>query len=248
VIGASSGATMTYSNVTQEQLAFIMAGVRPWLSLIETTLKDDPDFYPPDVFGEFLIEDGLRADPMTEAVILEKAGGGPYLTPNEVRRMKRLPPIEGGDKLRAPLTPVGEPKQGNPNDPKTDPPPEPAVTVTIDELRAKTRRRAPHADRPGGLLEVELRADRSEGTLRFKGHAAVFDRKTQIGRSFTESVKRGAFRKALDEHQDVVLNWDHDSRYVMARTSADNLDLREDPKRPARPSPTSRSTSATRGT
>lgn len=84
---------------------------------------------------------------------------------------------------------------------------------------------------PASELKAELRSTDGgadgEGVLTFSGHAAVFDIVTDLG-YFTETVKRGAFRKALRDGQDTVFNWDHESRWPLARISAGNLVLAED--------------------
>lgn len=83
---------------------------------------------------------------------------------------------------------------------------------------------------PISAIKVELRSTDGgdgDGVLTFSGHAAVFDIVTDL-RWFTETVKRGAFRKALRDQQDTVFNWDHDSRWPLARISAGNLVLAED--------------------
>ncbi len=65
----------------------------------------------------------------------------------------------------------------------------------------------------------EARSD--DGALRFTGHAAVFGRRTFIGRKphgFWESVRSGAFAKAINEG-DVRLLHNHDPNLVLARST-----------------------------
>lgn len=105
---------------------------------------------------------------------------------------------------------------------------------TLRELRAQTRGERRDMFIPCSDIEVELRTipSKSEGdspVLRFKGMAAVFDQSADIGGFFTETVKRGAARKALSEKQDTVFNWDHESRWPLGSISAGNLELREIP-------------------
>lgn len=78
-------------------------------------------------------------------------------------------------------------------------------------------------------LTLEARAD-GEAGFTLRGYAAVFDRLSNDLGGFRERIKRGAFRKALDDGQDVVLLWQHDDRYVLARTGNGTLELREDVK------------------
>lgn len=65
------------------------------------------------------------------------------------------------------------------------------------------------------------------GTVRFRGHAAVFGQKAWIGppaRGFWEEIVPGAFNRALEE-DDVRLLLEHDPRWILGRTGADTLRL-----------------------
>lgn len=82
--------------------------------------------------------------------------------------------------------------------------------------------------------DAEVRAADGDSTdLIFSGHGAVFDVRSEVlggaFYSFVETVQRGAFRKALDEHQDTVYVFNHDG-LPLARTAANTLELREDPR------------------
>jgi HK97 family phage prohead protease len=89
------------------------------------------------------------------------------------------------------------------------------------------------------LHDVQVRTDAGgdggEGNadIIFSGHAIVFDvLSDELGGrnySFHEKVARGAVRKALDDNQDVVYLYDHEG-LVLARTAANTLELREDPR------------------
>jgi HK97 family phage prohead protease len=89
------------------------------------------------------------------------------------------------------------------------------------------------------VRDVTVRADDTgnpageDPDIIFSGHAIVFDVLSDElggrGWSFREKIARGAARKALDENQDVVYLYDHNG-LVLARTSANTLELREDPR------------------
>jgi len=72
--------------------------------------------------------------------------------------------------------------------------------------------------------------DAENGDIQFQGTAAVFDKRSQDLGGFTEFVARGAFRKALDAHQDVRALFNHDPNLVLGRTKNNTLDMREDPR------------------
>lgn len=104
------------------------------------------------------------------------------------------------------------------------------MTRTLREIRKSAARERRELVVPASSLSVELRSADGEdgGVLKFTGHAAVFEIITDIAGYFTETIKRGAFRKALADEQDTVFNWDHQSRWPLARISAGNLSLSED--------------------
>lgn len=78
---------------------------------------------------------------------------------------------------------------------------------------------------------IVLRAKGSD-TVRFEGHAAVFDQRTWIGDpqkrwGWWEQVAAGAFSRAAAE-DDVAFLYNHDEDTVMARTASGTLKLSED--------------------
>ncbi|MFB7219345.1 HK97 family phage prohead protease [Streptomyces sp. NPDC056227] len=87
-------------------------------------------------------------------------------------------------------------------------------------------RRLPLAD-----AGVQVRADGTEGAARFSGYASVFNSRTAIGNplrwGFYEEIAPGAFSKTLTEG-DARMLIDHDSYYVVSRSSAGTLTLSED--------------------
>lgn len=59
------------------------------------------------------------------------------------------------------------------------------------------------------------------------GYVARFDSEARIG-SFTEVIRRGAFRASLASGKDVLALADHDPKAVLGRTRSGTLELRED--------------------
>ena len=76
---------------------------------------------------------------------------------------------------------------------------------------------------------TQLRAERS-GSI--DGHAAVFDEEYVLWQeekfSVVETVKRGAFARAIKEKQDVRCLFNHNPDHVLGRTKSGTLQLRED--------------------
>jgi HK97 family phage prohead protease len=111
----------------------------------------------------------------------------------------------------------------------------PLTDTLINELRAAA---GPLTAMRAHVGDVDVRADTppadgADPDLIFSGHAAVFDVRSEVlgGKyyTFVEIVQRGAFRKALDDNQDVVYLFDH-AGLPLARTSGKSLELREDPR------------------
>lgn len=74
-------------------------------------------------------------------------------------------------------------------------------------------------------FNVEMRA---EGDARkMVGHAALFDSPSQDLGGFIEVIKRGAFKKTIQE-SDVRALWNHDDNFVLGRTKSGTLKLAED--------------------
>jgi HK97 family phage prohead protease len=69
---------------------------------------------------------------------------------------------------------------------------------------------------------------REEGdSLRFSGHAAVFDQTTDLG-FMRERVAPGAFKRTIKNGANVAFLYNHDPSTVMARTTSGTLRLSED--------------------
>lgn len=84
-------------------------------------------------------------------------------------------------------------------------------------------------DRRGRRLdmEIELRGANADGSLPFKGHAAVFSKRYSVYGMWLEEFAPGAFTKTLGE-ADVRMLVNHDPNLVLARSKAGTLRLSED--------------------
>lgn len=87
-------------------------------------------------------------------------------------------------------------------------------------------------DRVLDAAGFEVRAADDGGPVVLRGYAAVFNETTVIYQTktfrFTEVVRPGAFRYAIDSGQDVRALVDHDPSQMLGRTRAGTLTLRED--------------------
>lgn len=68
-----------------------------------------------------------------------------------------------------------------------------------------------------------------DGSYTIRGHAAVFNKLSLDLGGFQEKIDPGAFANVLNRNPDVLAVWDHDTRYTLARTLNNTLELREDP-------------------
>ena len=89
---------MTYANVEQQQIAFMMWRVRPdataWEHAIQARVAPART-----TRSCFLLDGVVRADLKTRTDAYSKSVGRPYMTVNEARKLENLPPVEGGDEL-----------------------------------------------------------------------------------------------------------------------------------------------------
>ncbi len=82
------------------------------------------------------------------------------------------------------------------------------------------------------LQSRELRVGGTSNKPQISGYASVFGLYTTItqrdGSTFRESIRRGAFTRAIRDNQDVCCLFNHDSNFVLGRTTAGTLRLRQD--------------------
>lgn len=107
--------------------------------------------------------------------------------------------------------------------------------VTPSDIEADPALLAELRDGTGDIAErrvapanTEIRAN-ADGSWTLIGHAAVFDSVASLG-TFSETIKRGAFRRVLNQDGlDVRCLFNHDANLVLGRTPG-TLTLREDPQ------------------
>lgn len=112
-----------FSNVKEQHVSLYADTLGPWLDLLEEELELQllPEFSDvDDVYLEFDIEAKLRGRFEDAAAALQTATGAPWLTRNEARSGRNLPPVPGGDELVVPLN-VLVGGQASPTDSAPDP-------------------------------------------------------------------------------------------------------------------------------
>jgi HK97 family phage portal protein len=93
-LGVSSGDSLTYSNVQQQNRYLVDHGLRPWLVRLERAISGDPDLCPGGVYLAFDTDALLRADPEARASFYAAGIRDGWLTVDEVRAREDLPPLE----------------------------------------------------------------------------------------------------------------------------------------------------------
>lgn len=99
----------------------------------------------------------------------------------------------------------------------------------LAEVRQMIKSKAPAGieRRQFALSQVEVRASGDDGDeFVIEGYAAVFDSLSEDLGGWREKIKRGAFRKRLND--DVRLLVNHDPNLLLARTTNQTLTLNED--------------------
>lgn len=123
MIGETDKSSSWGTGIEQMSIGFVRLTLNRHLRPIEQELNRKLWPSSPRYFTEFNREALLAGDSKAEAEYFTKALGGPgaqgYMTVNEVRRIKNLPPVEGGDVLYRPESksnaqPSAEPDQGQP--------------------------------------------------------------------------------------------------------------------------------------
>lgn len=119
MIGETTAATSWGSGIEQMSIGFVKYTLQPHLARIEQEMNRKLFPRSSRYFVEFNVDGQLSGDSKTQAEYFGKALGGPgsqgWMTVNEVRRLKNLPPIAGGDELVRSST-------GDPNAPNAEPP------------------------------------------------------------------------------------------------------------------------------
>ena len=124
---------------------FLTNTLSPWTVNIEEEyqlqLGDDFDFN--GIYLEHNLQEKLKGSFVEEAKILQAATGGPWMTRNEARARRNLPPKDGGDELIVPLNVLvggqASPQDSSPNKPDNGPMPagdiDQAVAASTEEIQ-----------------------------------------------------------------------------------------------------------------
>lgn len=115
MIGGETGKSMTYQNVEQQQINFVMMTLRPWLVLLERAFSA---LLPNRQYVRFNADALIRADIKTRYEVYEIGRTIGLRSIDELRRLEELPSLPGG--AGADYAPLGTTRQ--PASPTTGPP------------------------------------------------------------------------------------------------------------------------------
>ena len=101
MIGLNERGAQSYNSNEQNAIAFVTHTLRPWISKLEDAFSN---LLPTDAYLAFSTDDLLRGDYATRLEGYSKMLQNGVFSVNEVRRKENMRPVDGGDKLRVPLT------------------------------------------------------------------------------------------------------------------------------------------------
>ena len=96
-IGGSSGDSLTYANVTEQNRALVTHALRPWATRVEKAFSSDSSLFPGGLYCMFDFDGLLRAAPEQRAqqytAALDPVTG--WMRREEARALEDLPPENG---------------------------------------------------------------------------------------------------------------------------------------------------------
>lgn len=105
MVGVPVTGSMTYSNVEQQQIAFVTYSLRPWLVRWEQEINRKL-FTDSSTFAEFTVDALLRGDTLSRYRAYEIGRKTGWLSANEVRERENMNPVDGGDEYGAAASPA----------------------------------------------------------------------------------------------------------------------------------------------
>jgi len=92
----SRGGTFTFASMKEFHITVYVDTLGPHMAELEKAINIQlvPDYNDPNLFVEFNIEEKLQGDFETQADALRKAVQVPYMSVNEGRKLRNLPPID----------------------------------------------------------------------------------------------------------------------------------------------------------
>lgn len=134
MIGYTEKTTSWGTGVEQMSIAFVRYTLSRYLDDIQQEINRKVWPRSLRLFGEFNRDALLEGDAKAQAEYFNKALGGPgaqgWMTINEVRKLKNLPPVDGGEQIV--FAGAAMPAPAAPTDPAEDPPADPAEDPAME--------------------------------------------------------------------------------------------------------------------
>lgn len=102
MIGDTEKSTSWGTGIEQQQIGFLTFTILPWLTMWEQRLDQALVKNPARFFCKFKLEGWLRGDINSRYMAYARGIQNGWLSPNDVRRLEDLNPIDGGDVYLAP--------------------------------------------------------------------------------------------------------------------------------------------------
>lgn len=103
MIGDTEKSTSWGTGIEQQQIGFLTFTIRPWLVAWEQRFNRDLVANKERFFVEFNVDGLLRGDIGSRYTAYQKGVQGGWLSPNDVRALENMNPVEGGDIYLAPM-------------------------------------------------------------------------------------------------------------------------------------------------
>lgn len=103
MVGGSSGSSLTYANVEQRSIDFLIYAVQPWLRRLEDALFP---LFSPRTYVRFDTTVLLRTDAETSAKIMVQNLAARVTAPSEERKKLDLPPMSDDQRIEANMVPL----------------------------------------------------------------------------------------------------------------------------------------------
>ncbi len=113
----------SYGSIEQSSIEYVTYCIRPWLILWEQQLDKSLLQNDPNLFCKFKVDALLRGDTSTRYNAYSIGRSNGWLSPNDIRSLEDMTPIDGGDEYLTPLNmvPLGSDQEVNPNKKVGDP-------------------------------------------------------------------------------------------------------------------------------
>lgn len=106
LLGAVDKTTSWGSGIEEQNIAFVTYTLRWWMTLFEQAITDDL-LLPENRYAKWEVNGLLRGNTAQRYASYQIGRNAGFLSPNDIRKLEDLPPIDGGDDYTQPLNSAG---------------------------------------------------------------------------------------------------------------------------------------------